>query len=121
MNYTATAKLLIKEMDECRGLQGNKGAVTHLANKLKSLLSAQTVCEEETVMVVHLDCGVPSGVLTNHPGMGGTKVIFLEDPNVIEEELLDRCTMCGDKVVMKVMSPTMSTIGTKLVDIAADW
>ena len=117
MNCSLLAKEILREIDETNGAKNPKAAEQFLAKKLKSLFDAETKAGEDTIVAIHLDCGVPKSVFTSRKDLLDARIVFLDDPSILDDDKIDAALIYEDRVVLDVLKPELLYNPKTLADV----
>ena len=89
MNISQVAKEIMELVqlglaDKTNPVKINRQVTATLNKLIKSI--SETNIDEEAIVVVDMDAGVPKSISTNIPGLNNAKFVCLDDIAVIDEE-----------------------------------
>jgi len=117
MNCTELAKEILLEVETNIGAKNKKAAEQFLAKKLRSIFdSGLSRSGDDGLMAVYLDCGTPKAIYVNKRDMLEMRVVFLDDPSLLDDDKIDTSAYYGDSVVVGMLRPEMLYNARELAD-----
>lgn len=117
MNCKELAKEILEEVETNIGAKNKKAAEQFLAKKLRAIFdSGSSRSGEDGIMAVYLDCGTPKAVYVNRRDMLETRIVFLDDPSLLDDDKIDSSSYYDDRVVVGMIRPELLYNARELAD-----